>query len=55
MLFHGFIISLENEIHAEMTVVEGKSLLPRLKQKSLAQLQQEVLEPVDNRRFQFAL
>ena len=46
---------VEHEIYEEVSVVEAEALLARLEQKTLAEFQQELLEPVDDRGFQFAL
>jgi hypothetical protein len=42
----------ENQIDKEMLCIEGETLLPRFKEKAFAEFQQEMLELVDDGRFQ---
>ncbi len=46
---------VKHQVHEEVTVVEAEPLLPCLEQESLAEFEQELLEPVDDRGFQIAL
>lgn len=46
---------VEDEVDEEVAVVEREPLLPRLEQEALAEFEQEVLEAVDDGRFQFGL
>ena len=46
---------MKDKIEEEVAVVEAKALLTRLSQEPLAEFQQELLEPVNDRGFQVAL
>ena len=46
---------VKHQIHKEMVVGKGETLLARLKQKALAQLQQEVFDLIDDGGFKVRL